>query len=109
MNLKRFALAAAISVGAASFSFAQVTGSAKLDGKAPEAKPINMAAIADCAKLHPDPVMEENIVADDKGALANVVVSITPAEGQALPGNVPDKPAVIDQQGCMYSPHVVAM
>jgi hypothetical protein len=109
MNLSRFALAAAVSLGAASFSFGQVTGSAKLDGKAPEPKPINMAAVADCAKLHADPVMDESIVADDKGALANVVVSITPAEGQALPGAAPDKPAVIDQQGCMYAPHVVAM
>src|SRR5215212_544645 len=42
MNLTRFAFAAAVSLGAASFSFAQVTGSAKLDGKAPEPQTLNI-------------------------------------------------------------------
>jgi plastocyanin len=48
-------------------------------------------------------------VAGDKGELQNVVVSIKPADGQKLKGDVPAKPAVLDQKGCVYHPHVIAV
>jgi plastocyanin len=86
-----------------------ITGTIKLDGKAPQAATIDMAAVKECADQHPDPVYDESLEVGDKGGIQNVVVSITPAEGQKLPGDVPKDPAVLDQQGCMYIPHIVAM
>jgi hypothetical protein len=109
MKLRPFALSLAVSLAASTFAFGQVTGSVKLDGKAPEPKKIDMASVKECAAQHPDPPMDESVVADDKGGLANVIVSVTPADGQALPGDAPADPAVLDQQGCMYTPHVLAL
>ena len=51
-----------------------VTGSVTLDGKPVPAKPINMSAEPYCQKAHPNPVVPPEVVVDDKGDLANVVV-----------------------------------
>ena len=101
--------AAAMSVGFASFAAADVTGKVKLDGKAPELKEIDMSGVAECKAAHADPVYEESVVADENGNLANVVVYIKADDPAALGGEVPKEPAVLDQKGCMYSPHVIAM
>jgi plastocyanin len=59
--------------------------------------------------LHKDPVYDDSVVAGDKGELANVIVYIKPAEGQKLAGPQRTDPVVLDQKGCMYSPHVLAV
>lgn len=105
--LKRVIFAAALIAGSAAFG--DITGTVKLDGKAPEAQTIDMSAVKECAAQHPDPVYDETLVVGDNGGIQNVVISITPAAGQTLPGGVPTTPAVLDQQGCIYIPHVVAM
>jgi len=102
------AAAAALGFSAAAFA-GDVTGTAKLDGKAPEQKPIDMSGVKECNDMHPDPVMEETIVANDAGMLKNVVVAVKKEDSPDLTGEVPKEPAVIDQQGCQYHPHVLAM
>jgi hypothetical protein len=52
-----------------------VTGSVTLDGTAPTPKPINMSAEPYCQKAHTAPVVPQDVVVGDKGALANVVVT----------------------------------
>jgi hypothetical protein len=103
------ALALAAAAGMTCPAFADITGKVNLDGKAPEMKDIDMSGVKECAAQHPDPVQEQTVVVDDKGDLANVVVAIKKAEGQDLPGDVPKEPAVLDQKGCMYHPHVLAV
>ncbi len=85
---------------------ASVTGKVSLDGKAPEMKEIDMAAVKECASQHPDPVVEESIVADAKGNLKNVVVYVTSGLSQTQ-FDPPAEAAVLDQKGCMYQPHVL--
>src|SRR5438874_11586684 len=102
MQARTFLCSLAIVAGTCSLSFAQITGTVKLDGKAPEMKPIDMSGVKECAAQHPDPVMDEAVVTDDKGHLKNVVVSIKTEEGQTLPGDAPKSDAMLDQQGCMY-------
>jgi hypothetical protein len=112
MKLTALLSAAAVSAGlclAASSASAQITGTVKLDGQAPEPAQINMAANPQCAAAHPNPVLEETIVAGDKGELANVVVNVKAPEGKQLKGDLPKDPIVLDQKGCQYVPHVVAM
>ena len=109
MKSRVWVSALALAAGMTTAAMADITGSAKLDGKAPEPKQIDMAAVPDCAKLHADPVVQDTIVADDKGNLKYVVVSIKPEEGQQLGGEAKKGQVAIDQQGCMYEPHVVAM
>ena len=88
-------------------TFGQITGGAKLDGKAPERKPVpGMAAVAQCADQHKEPLLDEVIVADADGNLANVVVYL---KGDNVKGTVPTEPAVLDQKGCQYVPHVIGM
>src|SRR5437016_1426663 len=110
MRIRNSLLVATFSaaLGVCGIARADLTGTTKLDGKAPEPEVIDMAAVGDCAKLHPDPVYKEDIV-EDKGNLANVVVAIKKEDSPDLTGEVPKEPAVIDQNGCMYKPHVLAM
>ena len=109
MNVRMLLAAAAMSVGFASFAAADITGKVKLDGKAPEAKEIDMSGVAECKAAHSDPVYEEHVVADESGNLANVVVYIKADDPASLGGAAPKEPAVLDQKGCMYEPHVLAM
>jgi plastocyanin len=103
------AIALAAGMGLSSFAMADITGKITLDGKPPEMKDIDMSAVKECATQHADPVAEQTVVADDKGDLANVVVAIKKEEGKDLPGDAPKDAAEIDQHGCMYEPHVVAL
>ena len=111
MKVRRHAAvaAAALAMAVSSFAFAEIKGKVTLDGKAPEMKEIDMSAVKECAAQHADPVYEETVIADEKGNLANVIVAIKKAEGQDLPGDIPSEPAVLDQKGCQYVPHVLAM
>lgn len=86
----------------------EVTGSVKLDGAGPKAKTINMAAEPACSKARTSPAMTEEVVTGDGDALANVVVYVKSGlEGYSFPA--PTAAATIEQQGCQYHPHVVAM
>jgi hypothetical protein len=110
MKMRTWVTALAISAGAASFGFAgEITGKVTLDGKAPEMKDIDMSGVPACASQHTDPVQEQSVVVDDKGDLANVVVSIKKEDSPDLAGEPSKEPAVLDQKGCMYEPHVLAM
>lgn len=111
MKLTAWMAALAVSAGLSSVSFAQITGTAKLDGEAPEAAEIEaIKNVKECAAQHAgQPVYEETYVVSDDGGLANVVVSIKFEEGAAPQAKAPTKPAVLDQKGCQYTPHVLAM
>jgi plastocyanin len=110
MNLMRCFVGIALSVGICSAALAQITGTVKLEGNPPVMQPIQgIANDPNCAKLHKNPVTEETVVVGNNGELQNVVVSIKPAAGQKVPAAVPGKPAVLDQKGCVYHPHVVAV
>jgi plastocyanin len=86
----------------------EVTGLVKLDGSAPKPKNINMAAEPACAKARTSPAITEEVVTGDAGALANVVVYVkTGLDGYSFPA--PSAAGKIEQQGCQYHPHVVAM
>ena len=111
MQLRRrmFALAVAAGLGfGSSVSLADITGTVSFEGDAPEPEAIDMAAVKECAQQHPDGAFDQSIVVTD-GKLANVVVSIKPADGQALEGQAPAQSVKLDQKGCQYSPHVAAV
>ena len=108
----RFTTAVAVLAIGAAVARADVTGHVTLAGPPPDMATIDMSGQKQCAALHPDPVTEETVVVGDKGELRNVVVSLKRSDDDApLAGEpaVPTEPAVLDQQGCMFSPHVLAM
>jgi plastocyanin len=67
-----------------------------------------MAADPSCAKQHPTPVLSQDVVADAKGGLQNVIVFIADGLGERT-FELPGQRVVIEQKGCMYQPHVLAM
>jgi hypothetical protein len=84
-----------------------VKGTIKLDGAAPRMRPINMAAEPTCARQHTTPVTTQNVVTGATGELQNVVVYL---QGD-FAGYSFDAPAAasLDQHGCLYTPHVLAL
>jgi len=86
-----------------------VSGTVTLTGTAPAAKPINMSAEPYCQKSHTSPVIPPEVVTGDKGALADVVIYVKdglPADYTFTP---PSTAVPLDQKGCMYDPHVIAV
>ena len=109
MKLSRVMCALALSAGMSTMAFGQVTGKVTVTGKVPEMHEIAVIKILpDYAKNHKGPAFEEKVVAGAKGELANVVVYVKTPEGKTL-GKVPSEAAVLDQVGCVYTPHVVAL
>lgn len=109
MKKVSFVSALALSAAVASVCSADITGNVKIDGEIPEQNELAMDADAACKAQHPDPVMDPSVTAGEKGELANVIVYIKAEDPAALGGEAPSEPAVLDQQGCMYEPHVLTM
>lgn len=87
-------------------STANVSGAVYFDGSAPEPQPLQMAADPFCAAGAG--AVSEEIVVNANGTLKNVLVYIKNGlEGQSFPA--PSTPAVLDQQGCRYEPHVIGL
>ena len=83
-----------------------VKGTIKLDGVAPKSKRIDMSREPNCAKQYDQPPMTENVLADANNGLANVVVYVS--------AGAPEESAVgrhvtLNQRGCRYYPHVLAL
>lgn len=89
-----------------------IAGTVNFSGAVPEKVPISMTADAVCASANPDAHAEDIVVNGDK--LANVLVYIK--EGKVGDKNLGglsfapgSQPAVLDQHGCHYVPHVLAV
>lgn len=93
---------------AGGIGMATVRGTVKFDGVAPKQKAISMAADPSCAKQHAAPALTQEVMADNKGDLQNVIVFVSEGLGDRA-FEAPTQPAVIDQKGCLYEPHVVAV
>jgi plastocyanin len=87
---------------------ATVKGTVRLVGTLPKLKPINMAADPSCAKQHATAVPAQEIITDAKGNLQNAIVFVSEGLGDRK-FDPPAQPVVIDQRGCMFQPHVLAL
>jgi plastocyanin len=84
---------------------ATIGGLAKFEGAAPRMPPLQMAADPFCASKHPTPHPDEEVLVGAAGELANVIVYVKNAPGTPTPST----PALLDQVGCKYVPHVSAV
>ena len=85
-----------------------IVGTVTLIGRAPAPQPINMSFDPVCASAHKKPVYTQDVELGPNGALENVVVFLS----SGLPHTAfvpPSRPAVLDQRGCMFEPHVLAV
>jgi plastocyanin len=85
-----------------------ITGTVKLEGPAPKRWLINMKEDPVCAAAHPEGILDEEVIADASGNLANVIVYVKDGPGNRA-FSAPEEPVTIDQRGCVYSPHVAAL
>lgn len=69
---------------------------------------IKMDEDATCVQKHTSPVTVDHLVLDANKNLKNVFVYIKSGlEGQTF--RAPQEPVVLDQNGCMFAPHVLGM
>ena len=87
---------------------AVVKGLVKFAGPRPTPAHISMNADPSCSKVHPGGVSAEDVVASPDGGLQNVVVFVSEGLGDRT-FDPPPQPATLEQKGCMYGPHVVAV
>ena len=86
-----------------------ITGTVVFDGKGPALRPIAMDAEPVCAKKHSGPAPNEALVLGNGNTMGNVMVWVSkgvPA-GKTFPA--PQTPVTLDQDGCVYKPHVMGI
>jgi Carboxypeptidase regulatory-like domain len=87
---------------------ASVKGVVRFEGTVPKSKLISMSADPSCAKLHSAPVFAQEVMTDPKGDLQDVIVFVSEGLGDRT-FDAPAQPVVVEQKGCMYMPHVLAL
>jgi plastocyanin len=79
-----------------------ISGTVKLQGTAPAAKPIEVTKDKEVCGQHE--IKSEDLIVGTNGGIANAVVSITNiSKGKPMDAASP----VLDQKGCKYVPHVL--
>jgi plastocyanin len=86
-----------------------ITGTITFDGKAPTLKPLTMDADPVCAKKHSGPVPSEMLVLGTGNTMGNVMVWVSKGVPAGKTWPAPTTPAVLDQNGCQYKPHVMGL
>jgi plastocyanin len=85
-----------------------ITGKVAYTGAAPKLAKIKMDAEPACAAKHSTPPMTQDVVLNGNGTLRYAIVYVK----SGLPAGdypVPSTPAILDQDGCEYRPHVLAV
>ena len=95
---------AVLSIG--TITAGEIKGRVKYIGKSPKAKRIRMDADPVCAASHQEAAKAESFIVDADGNMANVIVYL---KGVEYNGKTPSNEVIIDQKGCVYSPHVLGV
>ena len=85
-----------------------ISGKVKFNGDKPVMKTLSMDAVPQCARQHPEPVKSEEIVVNTNGTLRNTFIWIKGGAPEAK-FDTPVNIVGLDQKGCVYSPHVIAV
>ena len=94
------------------FCFAgDIQGKISFDGKAPKMKSLRMDADPVCVANNTVVPRREWLILDENNGIKNVLVFVKESSNKSLEGefNAPENPAVIDQNGCVYVPHVLGV
>jgi len=83
-----------------------VSGKVVFEGTPPPVKEIQFGAEKQCALGHEHPPKYEDIVVNGNGTVKWVLVHVVEDVAGDYP--VPTEPVVVDQHGCVFSPHVTA-
>jgi plastocyanin len=87
---------------------ASISGKITFDGTVPPAEKVKLSADPKCAEMHKEGMEKQPIMVKD-GGLANVFVYVKSGLPAGASYPAPTEAATIDQHGCNYTPHIVAM
>ncbi len=88
---------------ASDLSAGDIKGKVKYNGKAPKNRPLRMDADPVCGASHSEKVFSESFKVNSKGELAECIVYLRDVK---YDGGVPKEAVILDQKGCIYTPHV---
>ena len=103
---KIFTITIITGIFASSISAGSLSGRVNFQGKAPKKKTLRMDADPVCGAAHKTPPYRDSFVMNEEGYLKNVMVYLNEVK---YDGKIPETQAVLDQKGCMYSPHIQGM
>lgn len=83
-----------------------ISGTVTFEGKVPALKPLAMDADPACAKKHSKPVLSEMLALGGGNTMGNILVWVSKGLPQGKTWPAPKTPVTLDQQGCVYVPHV---
>ncbi len=87
-----------------------VTGTVTFAGKAPALKPLAMEAEPVCHKKHAGkPAPNEALVLGTGNTMGNIIVWVSKGLPAGKTWPAPTTPVVLDQDGCVYKPHVMGI
>ena len=87
-----------------------VTGTVIFDGKAPALRPLDMNAEAVCHKKHGGkPAPNEALVLGPGNTMGNIMVWVSKGLPAGKTWPVSKTPVVLNQDGCVYKPHVMGI
>jgi plastocyanin len=86
-----------------------ITGTVVFAGKAPVLRPIAMDAEPVCAKKHSGPVPNEALVLGNGNTMGNILVWVSKGLTAGKTWPAPKTPVTLDQNGCIYNPHVMGI
>jgi len=106
--MKKMTLITTIVIGLLTQTFAgEISGKISFEGKTPRMKKLKLEADPICVSNNEVPPAAEWLIVDKSGGVKNMIVSVK--EGLSGSHNLPSEKVVLDQQGCVYRPHVLAV
>lgn len=85
-----------------------ISGKVNFEGEQPQQARIRMGAEPHCEHKHSGAIYSQAVVVNDNSTLKNAFVWVKGGmEKYKFP--VPSEPARLDQEGCLYSPHVLGV
>ena len=90
-------------------SAATVAGKVSFEGTKPAMRALSMDATPACARQHSTAVRSEEVIVGDAGGLKNAFVYVKGGLPDGRQWPAPAEAARLDQKGCMYVPHVLAV
>ena len=85
----------------------EITGKIVFEGRTPKMKKLRINADPVCVSNNEVPPTAEWLIVDENGGIKNVIISVIDGvKGSYTP---PETPAILDQRGCVYHPHVLAV
>jgi plastocyanin len=86
----------------------EITGKVSFEGTKPTMPRIKMDAVPACTQANKEPVFSQEVEVNDNGTLRDVYVYVKEGLGDKTFA-VPSEEITLDQKGCYYHPHVIAL